>query len=63
MSTKKLSIQECESHLIKLRQRADAESGDRIITASGQILEMEQVTIRGQPQRTWKTVSSILLDS
>jgi hypothetical protein len=37
--------------------RAHAGTGDRIITAPGQILEMEQVIINGQVQRTWKNVS------
>jgi hypothetical protein len=34
-------------------------TGDRIITAKGQVLEMEEMVLEGRRVRTWKNVSHL----
>lgn len=61
---RKPSIRECGCFPF-LRSLPNAEytstdaAGDAILTAPGQVLEMEEVTIEGRQMRVWKNVSYI----
>lgn len=56
-SKAKPSVEECESSESHNAKIAIDGSGDRIITAPGQVLEMEELTLDGRTVRTWKNVS------
>ena len=60
MKEPQLSVAECELfgkfHLAELRVCTDAILGDRILTAPGEILEMEELVLNGHKVRTWKNV-------
>ena len=54
----KPSVEECEFSESPNAKIAIDGSGDRIITAPGQVLELEELVLDGRTVRTWKNVSA-----